>query len=504
MAIKSPISIIVLFIPLSLSAFTHLWNPIGYQTEPWYDEAIYLGRAMYLLQGAGPQEFSFYDHPYFGQIFLAGVYSITGFSSFHIPNNGDSKNVLFLYLVPRVAVGILAIIDTLLVYKIGELKYNRKVGLIASILFAVMPLSSYLRLILLDPIQLPFFLTSIVIPLYIIKRNRLQPMSTRRTTCLVLASGVAMGIAIFTKIPIFTAIPLVGYLVSSCSNNKLKTVGLWILPVLIIPLIWPLYATFIGEWRYWVAGVLFQTHRESQRLINSIGIAFQTDNLLVILGIVSVAYYVIKRDYFMILWVFPILIFFYSIGYVAYWYLIPLIPIVSLTGGRLIVDLSEMVHLKYIQKVLPYGIVTVVGLFGLASTFALVAESTSFHYFESVAFVGKYLQDLSDSKDNNKELVVISEPTYTWVLERVFHLNYTFDALAFSTINVTKAILIVDKAFINDMSRVGPASANLRDVYNGSTLVTKSGEYPMDSVSIRLYDVQLVASKNNSRNWSIH
>jgi 4-amino-4-deoxy-L-arabinose transferase-like glycosyltransferase len=65
-----------------------------------------------------------------------------------------------LYLVPRVLMGILAVVDTFLVYKISERRYNRNVALIASVLFAVMPISWYTRRILFDSIQLPFLLTS--------------------------------------------------------------------------------------------------------------------------------------------------------------------------------------------------------------------------------------------------------------------------------------------------------------------------------------------------------
>ena len=59
--------------------------------------------------------------------------------------------------------GILAVVDTFLVYKISERRYNRNVAFIASVLFAVMPLSWLLRRILLDSILLPFLLSSILI-----------------------------------------------------------------------------------------------------------------------------------------------------------------------------------------------------------------------------------------------------------------------------------------------------------------------------------------------------
>ena len=85
-------------------------------------------------------------HPYFGQIFLAGVLGIVGYpdSLLNPSDTGDGDDILhsveMLYLVPRVLMGLLAVADSFLIYKITERRYhNRNVALIAAILFAVMP-----------------------------------------------------------------------------------------------------------------------------------------------------------------------------------------------------------------------------------------------------------------------------------------------------------------------------------------------------------------------------
>ncbi|HEX2614825.1 MAG TPA: hypothetical protein VHL10_04980, partial [Nitrososphaera sp.] len=60
----------VILIPLVLSAFTHLWNATGFP-DLFYDEGIYMRRAMTVLEHQNPQENPYYyDHPLFGQIFL--------------------------------------------------------------------------------------------------------------------------------------------------------------------------------------------------------------------------------------------------------------------------------------------------------------------------------------------------------------------------------------------------------------------------------------------------
>jgi hypothetical protein len=41
------------------------------------------------------------------------------------PSIGDMHSIEMLYFVPRVLMGILAVIDTFLIYKISEFHYNR-------------------------------------------------------------------------------------------------------------------------------------------------------------------------------------------------------------------------------------------------------------------------------------------------------------------------------------------------------------------------------------------
>ncbi len=140
-----------------------------------------------------------------------------------------------LYLVPRVVMGIFAIVDTFLIYKISDRRYGRNVALISSIVFAVMPLSWLLRWILLDSILLPFLLTSIL--LAIPKKNPenidyklLNKEKRPYFNIPLLLSGIMLGLAIYTKIPAFTMIPLVGYLVyNNTKNRKPLLYGLFLL-----------------------------------------------------------------------------------------------------------------------------------------------------------------------------------------------------------------------------------------------------------------------------------
>ncbi len=161
-------SFAILAIPLLLSAYTHLLNPIGFPPGPFNDENIYIARGLRILNGLGLTEASLFDHPYFAQLFLAGIFFVIGYPSSLHPVVGDLHSIEMLYLVPRILTGIFAVIDTFLIYKICDRHYNRTVALIASIIFAVMPIIIWqTRWVLLESIQLAFLLASILFALYI-------------------------------------------------------------------------------------------------------------------------------------------------------------------------------------------------------------------------------------------------------------------------------------------------------------------------------------------------
>ena len=156
----------MLAIPLVLVVYTHLWNPIGFPTiHP--DEGYYIGRSIHVSDGLGPKEDAArYDHPYFGWLFLGSIFSLINYPDSTDPTPGNVHSIEMVWLFPRVIMGILAVVDTFLIYKIAEWRYNRNVAFIAAILFAVMPYTWLIRRVLIEPIQLPFLLTAILFALY--------------------------------------------------------------------------------------------------------------------------------------------------------------------------------------------------------------------------------------------------------------------------------------------------------------------------------------------------
>jgi 4-amino-4-deoxy-L-arabinose transferase-like glycosyltransferase len=79
-----------------------------------------------------------------------------------------------------------------------------------------MPYGWNLRRVLLEPIQLPFILLSILFAVYYVRNShdKIAPRAiTRKNLLLSSLSGIFLGLAIFTKIPAFTFIPVVAYLI---------------------------------------------------------------------------------------------------------------------------------------------------------------------------------------------------------------------------------------------------------------------------------------------------
>src|SRR5919106_5843012 len=300
-------SLFLIVIPLILSSFTHLWNPIGFPAI-WVVEGQYMQRAMSVLDGLKLEESKDinprpYDHPFFAQTFLAGILAVIGYPELFIMNMASTdadKTVQVLYFVPRILMGLLAVADTFLVYKIAERCYNKNIAFIAAVLFALTPTTWILRKILLESILLPFLLLSVLFALY--SKYDYSKLSSVNTTILnnvkkqdlilITISGIFLGLSILTKVPALTMIPLVGYLIcirksgrADKENHKVEVrkLGVWLIPVILVPLIWPIYSVLTNNFDLWLRDLSWNTAREhvtnntavGNSLVNSLTYIFQ-------------------------------------------------------------------------------------------------------------------------------------------------------------------------------------------------------------------------------------
>ena len=129
----------IIILILLITSFIHLWNPIGFPSIH-IDEGTYLFRSLHFLtMGNTDWNHSFYDHPYFGPILLASVLYVINYPSIIDPDIQDQSSVYSSYSVPRIIMGIFAVVDTLLIYTITKIRYGRNVAIISALLFSVMP-----------------------------------------------------------------------------------------------------------------------------------------------------------------------------------------------------------------------------------------------------------------------------------------------------------------------------------------------------------------------------
>lgn len=439
---------------LVVSAFSHLWNVAGFP-DVFFDEGVYMRRAMHVLNGLGPQEGSFYDHPLFGQVFLAGILGSIGYPH-SLNSSGDANSISMLYIVPRIIMGLLAVADTFLVYKIAGKRYGQKVALVSAALFAVMPISWIFRRILLDSILLPFLLLSIWAALY--------SKDSKHGIWLVLLSGISLGLAVFTKIPAFTMIPLVGGIVFFGNTKRFKLLALWLLPVILIPLLWPAQSIEAGQFSNWIRDVFyFQTHRVGGSDLNFITKLFmQMDPALFWLAAAGIGFAAIRRDYLVLGWFVPFVIFLYAIGYNQYFYWIPVIPVMCIAAAVLIVRLFEKIPRKKIAQMGTVILVLGVCAFGMVGLVKLTSTDMTSAEYAATSFVVRQPIDNDTS--------ILASPTYTWIFSDVFHkknVPLDYSQILLEPVNTTKIVLVADPHFIVDFKR----GKQFADMYNSTRLV---------------------------------
>jgi hypothetical protein len=192
----------------------------------------------------------------------------------------------------------------------------------------------------------------------------------------------------------------------------------------------------VGEYDKLIEGMVFHTTRASKPLLDNLMSFYEADPVLLIVGIAGIIFStVIKRDMLFLFWIIPFLTFLYVIDYVSSFFLIPLIPPFCIASGILITDLSNRIakNKRRIKELLPLATISMIGIFGFASTTAAIMESENSSYFNVLSSVTRYLpkdvnvQSVSagssndnEDDDDNPNMTVIGNPRFNWILQYVF------------------------------------------------------------------------------------
>jgi len=419
-------------IPLLLSGFIHLWNPVGYP-DVFFDEGIYMRRAVNLLDTGNPQEGNVYDHPYFGQIAIASILAITNYSDSKPSTDPDSLQSL--YMVPRIFMGLLAVLDTFLIYKIVQIRYGINSAFLSASLFAVLPFTWIFKRILLDSVLVPLVLGAILLAIYSTK--------TKQKTLLIIFSGCLLGLAVFTKIPAFTMIFVVAWIVYT-DRKKFSDVILLLIPFLLIPLIWPVNAIMLDQFDLWQKGVLWQTQRTNS-ILDIFGFFAVIDPLMFVLGLSGIALAALRRDKFLLLWFVPFVVFLSGVGYKQYFHWMIIIPVMCIASGILIESIHKCGIIK--KNFVYVGIVSVVLVFGFISTTLLIVNDISYNQFQALSYV---LENYDDS------VTILTSPVYSWILYDIFERENTpkdYSSILFYPPITEKTIIMVDEHYRIDLVR---------------------------------------------------
>jgi hypothetical protein len=475
-------------IPILLSGLTHIWNPAGFPAfHP--DEGVYLRRSLHVLNGLGPQDAnsrfdhsqdstSSYDHPYFGQLFLAGIFYIIGYPDTFKPS-ADLSSIERLFSIPRIIMGILSMADTFLIFRLSERRYNRTVAIASAIFFAVMPLTWFTRRIVLDSIQLPFLLLSLLVAI--------EMKNTKRSPILLSAiSGALMGLAIFTKVPVFILIPLVIYLIYFDQQNRkkhyknnLQIIIFWLVPMVTIASMWPIYATISGQYDEWVNGIFWQgTQRQSEgkSLLNTLQGFWNLDPVLFVLGFVGTVFCIIRRDLLPLLWIGPYFLFLVAVGWVTHFHLILILPALCIAAGYLVGNLPRLYWPKRSGLVSTVTI-SALALFGLVVTVMIVTSDVSSAQLQGVAFVAHDITNTSDTfRHLYDDITIVGSPANSWFFKYVFKNQHTFSHVRDTQpINTHRVILVVDSTYKHVISKTEKENSTqvlrLEKLYNNTDIV---------------------------------
>lgn len=421
-----------LLIPLLLSGFIHLWNPVGYP-DIFYDEGIYMHHALNFLHSGNVQEGEFYDHPYFGTIAISSVLAITNYPD--VKPSTDPNSLQSLYIVPRIFMGLLALLDTFLIYKIVQIRYGIIGAFLSASLFSVLPFTWIFKRILLDSIVVPLVLGAILLAIYSTK--------VKQRKILIIFSGCLLGLAVFTKIPAFTMIFVVAWIVYS-ERKKISDILLLLIPFLLIPLLWPINSITLDQFDLWQKGVLWQVQR-THSLLDIFGFFAIIDPVMFVLGISGIIFAAIRRDKFLLLWFIPFVIFLTCIGYKQYFHLIMIIPVMCIAAGMLLESICKSNRIK--KNSAHIVIISGVLIFGFVSTTLLIINDISYNQFQALSYV---LENYDDS------VTVLANPVYSWILHDMFgreNVPKDYSFILYHSPATEKTVIMVDQHYLGDLKR---------------------------------------------------
>jgi hypothetical protein len=259
---------------------------------------------------------------------------------------------------------------------------------------------------------------------------------------------------------------------------------IWLLPVLILSSIWPLYSVATNQFGNWLDGVLYQVEREERGLDSPLLALIQIDPIFTILSIAAVIFsifnlIVIKdRDLLFFFWSIPYFLFLFLIGgAVKYFHFVILVPVLSIEIGLFIVYISKLLRLKKLT-VNPFLILTGIAVVGFISTILMISNDLTSTYFDMYASI---LHALPHSGNNSDIVTMVGKHwarSFFWIPKYIFGQEVGFkviDPILFPqyTTKSERVLLLLDKSLLSQVKSKEKKEdyiSQIRMLYRNSTL----------------------------------
>jgi hypothetical protein len=153
----------------------------------------------------------------------------------------------------------------------------------------------------------------------------------------------------------------------------------------------------------------------------------------------------------LILWILPLIAFLQLLGYVSYWFFIPILPAFCVGAAKLIVELCERVRVLRSHRILLFSAPASMVIIGLLSTVSLLILDVNSAYFKAISLVLKYIMAISTSANNDGyDVTLIGSrwvPSFSWILDYIYSTNTDYRKFQneIFPLNSDKLILIVDR-----------------------------------------------------------
>jgi hypothetical protein len=278
----------------------------------------------------------------------------------------------------------------------------------------------------------------------------------------------------------------------SLSIHNSKKIILFLIPVIMIPLIWPSYAFVSGDLDKWFDGVIWQaTNRQSEdKTLFEVTMSFlRVDPLILILGTIGIIYLTVRREFIGIIWIVPYFLLLYLVGWVNHFHLILVIPIWCISFAKLIYDSPYIIRAKRKETIISSVIVAAIVLFGTISTSMLISTDLSYIQLRTASYIiNQVIPKIGGSKsgisDNEKEqITIVAGPIYSWIYKYVLDHPHTFSHIRDTQpIRTDKVILLVDPMYKRLISRSEAENQTqlirLSSIYNNTDLAAVFSKLP--------------------------